>query len=341
MNNKEGDTLVPSPPWRKWLLRNLADGIEPSLLIDTLGDRGVSPATAASWIRALSASQEFTLLREMTRTARQTRAYLSLRRQLNTSRERGIRLREHTALGAADFFEDYYFENRPVVIRGFANHWPARNKWTPEWLKENYGQLQVKITDDRNSNPNYDMEHQRHTRVCSLAEYTDLVLENRSGNNAYMVANNRNIEHPDFSPILSDVDYDLEMFDPQRWKSCTAFWFGPASTVTPLHHDTCNIMFVQIYGRKTFKLYSPLESDLLQGARSMYAAIDPERPNHELHPNFSTVQEYEVTLQPGDAIFLPIGWWHHVRALDISISLAMTNFVVPNHFDWFRPGEVV
>jgi hypothetical protein len=34
------------------------------------------------------------------------------------------------------------------------------------------------------------------------------------------------------------------------------------------------------------------------------------------------------------------GWWHHVRALSVSIKLALTNFVVANAFDWYRPGEV-
>ena len=173
-----------------------------------------------------------------------------------------------------------------------------------------------------------------------MAEYVDLVCQNKTGNNTYMVANNRNIEDPAFASILKDVIYDDDMFDRHRWKGCTAFWFGPSGTVTPLHHDTCNILFVQLFGRKRFRLYAPIESDLLVGARSMYADVDPESPDETKHPNFSNVQCYDTTLNPGDAIFLPIGWWHHVRALDISISLAMTNFVEANYFDWFRPGEV-
>ena len=83
-----------------------------------------------------------------------------------------------------------------------------------------------------------------------------------------------------------------------------------------------------------------METDLLDGARSMYGAIDPEAPDLAAYPNFANVQTREVVLGPGDAIFLPVGWWHHVRSLDVSISLAMTNFVVSNQFDWFRPGEV-
>ena len=79
---------------------------------------------------------------------------------------------------------------------------------------------------------------------------------------------------------------------------------------------------------------------MLIHARSMYADIDPEDPDLMKHPNYRHVIERRVTLHPGDAIFLPVGWWHHVRSLDISISFAMTNFVVPNHFDWYRPGEV-
>ena len=43
-------------------------------------------------------------------------------------------------------------------------------------------------------------------------------------------------------------------------------------------------------------------------------------------------------LAPGEALFLPVGWWHHVRALDLSISVAFNHFTWPNDFDWYRPG---
>ena len=334
-------TVSPLPkPWFNWLRDNLLAGVAETDLIDSLATRSVSESQAKVWIRIVQDSDAFKTLRARTRRMRQSHRYLQLRRHLNALRAAPQGIREHGQLTAQDFFEDYYFENRPVVLRGYARCWPAFSKWTPEFLKREYGHVPIKITDGRNQNPDYDMQHKRHTRECSMAEFVDIVQTDSTGNDTYMVANNRNIENPLFAPILKDVVYDEAMFVPGRWKSCTAFWLGPAGTVTPNHHDTCNILFVQIYGRKRFRLFSPLDLELLNDARSMYAAIDPENPNIERYPNFSDVTEKSVVLEPGDAIFLPIGWWHHVRSLDVSISLAMTNFTVANQFDWFRPGEV-
>ena len=301
--------------------------------------KGIPRTVAQAWIRQLTQNRTIQQTLHSTRSIRQSDLHLRLRRALTQLKAAPNQIRELTSINGDVFFNDFYYENRPVVIRGYANTWSALKKWTLEHLNKAYGNVEVSITDDRLANPNYDMEHQKHTRQCLLSEFIQQVSMNESGNNAYMVANNRVIEQSEMSSLIDDVYYDPELFDAQKWKGCSAFWLGPAGTITPLHHDTCNILFVQIRGRKAFRLFSPLELDLLTHARSMYADIDPEAPDHNRHPNFSSVIEHQTILNPGDAIFLPIGWWHHVRSLDISISFAMTNFVVPNNFDWYRPGE--
>ena len=92
-------------------------------------------------------------------------------------------------------------------------------------------------------------------------------------------------------------------------------------------------MFIQVHGRKRVRLFPPTATTLLDGARSMYANLDPELDNHRAFD-----QMLVVDLEPGDALFLPIGWWHHVRALDLSISLAVTHFHPHNRYDWYVPG---
>jgi quercetin dioxygenase-like cupin family protein len=36
----------------------------------------------------------------------------------------------------------------------------------------------------------------------------------------------------------------------------------------------------------------------------------------------------EVVVEPGEFLFIPVGWWHWVKALDISISVSFTSFDV-------------
>ena len=50
----------------------------------------------------------------------------------------------------------------------------------------------------------------------------------------------------------------------------------------------------------------------------------------------------ECVIAPGEAIFLPVGWWHQVEALDLSASMSFTNFRRANaHVDDYRSfGEI-
>ena len=50
--------------------------------------------------------------------------------------------------------------------------------------------------------------------------------------------------------LLDDFEIPTEYFDPAHVNGQVFFWFGPGGTVTPLHHDVVNVLFVQMYGRK-------------------------------------------------------------------------------------------
>ena len=99
-------------------------------------------------------------------------------------------------------------------------------------------------------------------------------------------------------------------------------WLGAGRAVTHAHYDTSHNMFVQIVGQKLFTLWPPAAHDNLH--------IFPSR--HSMHRQSSwndppaTARELsvEVLLEPGDALYLPPFYAHHVAALsNLSISVAV------------------
>eukprot|EP00041_Stephanoeca_diplocostata_P013714 m.242272 g.242272 ORF g.242272 m.242272 type:complete len:594 (-) comp19440_c0_seq1:267-2048(-) len=108
----------------------------------------------------------------------------------------------------------------------------------------------------------------------------------------------------------------------------TNFWFGTEDAVTQCHYDSYGCNFVtQIHGRKRWIMFPPSESSKLYPTRmpyeesSVFSDVNIERPDAQRHPLFRSAIGYEAILEPGDVLFVPRHWWHHVTCLSTSISV--------------------
>jgi ribosomal protein L16 Arg81 hydroxylase len=70
---------------------------------------------------------------------------------------------------------------------------------------------------------------------------------------------------------------------------------------------------------------------------AVYSEVDPLAPDLDRHPLFEEANQIHFDIGPGQTLFIPAGWWHHVEALESSISVSFTNFAFSNAIDWANP----
>jgi len=95
---------------------------------------------------------------------------------------------------------------------------------------------------------------------------------------------------------------------------------GPLRTQT--HNDRDHNLACVIAGRRRFLLFPPEQvANLYVGPPDNpppLSLVDPEAPDLARFPGYAdAIAAAEVAwLEPGDALFMPKYWWHHVTSLD-------------------------
>ena len=204
--------------------------------------------------------------------------------------------------------------------------------WDPKYFRAKFGDQIVEVMADRSSDPRYELRSEFHKKRMLFSEFLDRIAACSESTDAYIVANNHFLEHPWASGLYDDIEAFPEYLDPDKVVGNTFVWFGAAGTVTPLHRDLMNIFMAQVRGRKQIGLISPNYSSEVYNEIGVFSEVDYEAPDLLKYPLLATVQRQDVELLPGEVLFLPVGWWHHVRSVELSIMVSFTNFVFPNKY---------
>jgi hypothetical protein len=120
----------------------------------------------------------------------------------------------------------------------------------------------------------------------------------------------------------NDLILDDAMFHNNR--PVTSIWIGNR-TVATAHFDMAHNLVCCAVGRRRFSLFPPEQvHNLYPGpldptpAGQVVSMVDFSAPDLERYPRFreALAAGQVAELEPGDVLFYPAMWWHHVQALE-------------------------
>lgn len=239
----------------------------------------------------------------------------------------------------ASQFSEFFRADLPCCIAGadIADNWPALRIWHNwGWWTQRYGHRHVPLEVGAFNDPAW------HEEVASMADFVDRLC---AGVEIVYLA-----QHTLFDQLPDLKGHFSEPTVVRGRVTRINAWIGSANTVTPCHFDSYDGVLCQVVGYKHVRLFPPNDSKFLYPTSTSWTAqrrwpanasetttamngrrtephgtislVDVAAPDMLRFPLFDRATCSEVLLGPGDALFIPAGWWHWVRAVDRSISVS-------------------
>ena len=160
------------------------------------------------------------------------------------------------ALTKEVFIRDYFRPQKPVVIEGFIEDWPAYSKWNLDYMREIAGNKEVPLYDNRPVH-HEDGFNEPHARM-KMSEYVDLLQKEPTKYRIFLW--NILKEVPDLQKDFSYPDFGLRLM-----RGLPMMFFGGKDSYTFMHYDIdlANIFHFHFHGEKKCILFSQSETKYL------------------------------------------------------------------------------
>jgi len=234
-------------------------------------------------------------------------------------------------LGAPAFWELALSKSRPLVLRGGSAAISDLAQWTDEALL-----AECDLEDGRPwrvlvEKQNRITQNDRHPLMpdWTFCKFLEEYSKPEYKNMLYCVTaiTQRGLRLPK-KIALPDVwaceDLYKAMYDARLWMS-------RGNTTSSLHFDTHENLLLQLDGEKEVYLWHPNETANFYmdfHAKFGLSPINMDRVDLERFPSLANATTYYARLKPGDAVYIPDGWWHVIKShyRNVAVALEMAPF---------------
>ncbi len=228
--------------------------------------------------------------------------------------------------------DDLLASGQPVVFKGLVRDWPVvragqrSDQDAIEYLRSFYNGKPVQYSfggPEIRGRPFYNTD---------FTQLNCIVKRDRLDEVLRQVSEHLNDDQPPtyyVASLLIDsclpgftAENDLALKD-RGVESAPTIWIG-TRTIASCHYDAPNNLACCAIGRRRFTLFPPEQIfnlypgplDPTPGGQAV-SVVDFSNPDFDKYPRFreALAAGQSAELEPGDAIFVPSMWWHHVEGL--------------------------
>jgi hypothetical protein len=223
------------------------------------------------------------------------------------------------------FKKEFYDPQIPVVIKNLAKDWPAYSKWNWNYFKELVGDKRVPLYNNVKSDAYTPIN--KADDYKTFGEYIDMISKGPAGWRIFLF----NIF--DHAPqLINDFTWPEHLMK-GFVKKYPMLFTGGETSITHMHFDIdlSHILHTQFAGSKRVLLFPNCEQhklyrkpfEVLSLADFSHYHHNNGTPDYKKFPALKLAQGYELTLQRGDTLFMPAGYWHHMEYLESGFAMSL------------------
>lgn len=251
-------------------------------------------------------------------------------------------VRRHCSPSLLEFSSQYLLSGSPVILENCIHDWPAMQP--SRWMNLDYiisvaGQRTVPVEVGRTY-----LDESSGQALMTISEFIErhILGVGAESTTGYLAQHELfeqvpqlrdDIMVPDYCCLLTPEDEEFlrtpapPVGGSEAQTQCGAAaeevvinaWFGPTTTISPLHHDPYHNLLAQVTGFKYVRVYDPRETEHLYpipGKLSNNSQVDILQYDSAAFPLMQKAPYFETVLGPGEMLFIPRHWWHFIAALD-------------------------